>query len=167
MREVEVGSGKALLVKQLGVFSAIGHKCTHYGAPLVKGTQCIACCAIRSFLLTLVCMSIGVHVEHTTTLKALDTLLAKDQCFYLVYPSICIKEHISAHFDSIGHQSCKRLMKEKHPWCTNLRTFRSFSKTKVVQRDSFVTMFYTMLKNYFESLPIVSSAFNMYCCLSS
>ncbi|XP_071789425.1 apoptosis-inducing factor 3-like [Asterias amurensis] len=40
MREVEVGSGKALLVKQLGVFSAIGHKCTHYGAPLVKGVLC-------------------------------------------------------------------------------------------------------------------------------
>ncbi|XP_022104629.1 apoptosis-inducing factor 3-like [Acanthaster planci] len=37
MREVEVGQGKALLINQLGEFSAIGHKCTHYGAPLIKG----------------------------------------------------------------------------------------------------------------------------------
>ncbi|XP_041457152.1 apoptosis-inducing factor 3-like isoform X2 [Lytechinus variegatus] len=40
MREVDVGKGKALLVKELGEFSAIGHKCTHYGAPLVKGALC-------------------------------------------------------------------------------------------------------------------------------
>ncbi len=40
MREVDVGSGKALLVKQHGIFSAIGHKCTHYGAPLIKGVLC-------------------------------------------------------------------------------------------------------------------------------
>ncbi|XP_065843953.1 apoptosis-inducing factor 3-like [Oscarella lobularis] len=38
MRQVELsGGGKALLVYQNGVYSAIGHKCTHYGAPLVKG----------------------------------------------------------------------------------------------------------------------------------
>ncbi|XP_077995497.1 apoptosis-inducing factor 3-like isoform X2 [Glandiceps talaboti] len=40
MREVDVGPGKALLIKELGAFSAIGHKCTHYGAPLVKGVLC-------------------------------------------------------------------------------------------------------------------------------
>lgn len=41
MREVDVGKkGKALLVKELGEFSAVGHKCTHYGAPLVKGALC-------------------------------------------------------------------------------------------------------------------------------
>ena len=28
---------KVLLVHQAGKFSAVGHKCTHYGAPLVKG----------------------------------------------------------------------------------------------------------------------------------
>ncbi|XP_072013817.1 apoptosis-inducing factor 3-like [Amphiura filiformis] len=40
MKEVEIGKGKALLVKEFGEFSAIGHKCTHYGAPLVKGVLC-------------------------------------------------------------------------------------------------------------------------------
>ncbi|XP_005990326.1 apoptosis-inducing factor 3 isoform X2 [Latimeria chalumnae] len=37
MREVDVGVGKALLMKDNGEFYAIGHKCPHYGAPLVKG----------------------------------------------------------------------------------------------------------------------------------
>ena len=37
MREVEIGESKALVVRQNGQFSAIGHKCTHYGAPLAKG----------------------------------------------------------------------------------------------------------------------------------
>ncbi|XP_053329599.1 apoptosis-inducing factor 3 isoform X2 [Spea bombifrons] len=37
MREVDLGSGKALLIKQNGEYYAMGHKCPHYGAPLVKG----------------------------------------------------------------------------------------------------------------------------------
>ena len=37
MKEVEVGEGKALLVHQNGEWSALGAKCTHYGAPLSKG----------------------------------------------------------------------------------------------------------------------------------
>lgn len=37
MREVDLGCGKALLVKEGGEFYALGHKCPHYGAPLVKG----------------------------------------------------------------------------------------------------------------------------------
>uniref|UniRef100_A0A8C8HF78 Rieske domain-containing protein n=1 Tax=Oncorhynchus tshawytscha TaxID=74940 RepID=A0A8C8HF78_ONCTS len=37
MREVDLGSGRALLIKEHGEFSAMGHKCPHYGAPLVKG----------------------------------------------------------------------------------------------------------------------------------
>ncbi|XP_036454353.1 apoptosis-inducing factor 3 isoform X2 [Colossoma macropomum] len=37
MREVDLGAGRALLIKEHGEFSAIGHKCPHYGAPLVKG----------------------------------------------------------------------------------------------------------------------------------
>lgn len=37
MREVDIGDSKALVVKQNGELSAIGHKCTHYGAPLVNG----------------------------------------------------------------------------------------------------------------------------------
>ena len=37
MREVDIGDFKALLVRQDGEFSAVGPKCTHYGAPLVKG----------------------------------------------------------------------------------------------------------------------------------
>ncbi len=38
MLEVNVGDGgKALLIRQDGKFTAIGNKCTHYGAPLAKG----------------------------------------------------------------------------------------------------------------------------------
>ena len=37
MKEVEVGEGKVLLVHQNGEWSAVGAKCTHYGAPLSKG----------------------------------------------------------------------------------------------------------------------------------
>ena len=37
MKEVDLGQGKALLVYQDGEYSAIGHKCTHFGAPLAKG----------------------------------------------------------------------------------------------------------------------------------
>uniref|UniRef100_G3P456 AIF family member 3 n=1 Tax=Gasterosteus aculeatus aculeatus TaxID=481459 RepID=G3P456_GASAC len=37
MREVDLGSGRALLIKEHGEFSAMAHKCPHYGAPLVKG----------------------------------------------------------------------------------------------------------------------------------
>ena len=39
MREVQVGEGKALLVRSEGEFNAIGPKCTHFGAPLVKGSM--------------------------------------------------------------------------------------------------------------------------------
>uniref|UniRef100_A0A7N6BL94 Rieske domain-containing protein n=1 Tax=Anabas testudineus TaxID=64144 RepID=A0A7N6BL94_ANATE len=35
--KVDLGSGRALLIKEHGEFSAMGHKCPHYGAPLVKG----------------------------------------------------------------------------------------------------------------------------------
>ncbi|XP_068623430.1 apoptosis-inducing factor 3 [Battus philenor] len=38
MKVFEIGEeGKVLLVKQKGEFSAVGTKCTHYGAPLVSG----------------------------------------------------------------------------------------------------------------------------------
>lgn len=37
MREVELRWGKVLLLKEGGEFHALGHKCPHYGAPLVKG----------------------------------------------------------------------------------------------------------------------------------
>ncbi|MEE6469212.1 hypothetical protein FKM82_008539 [Ascaphus truei] len=37
MREFEVGGHPILLVKSNGAFSAVGSKCTHYGAPLSKG----------------------------------------------------------------------------------------------------------------------------------
>lgn len=40
MKEVEFesGLGKALLVRDKGEFSAIGPKCSHFGAPLIKGS---------------------------------------------------------------------------------------------------------------------------------
>lgn len=40
MKVVDLGGdegGKVLLVKQKGKISALGTKCTHYGAPLVNG----------------------------------------------------------------------------------------------------------------------------------
>lgn len=43
MREVDLGTGRALLIKEHGEFSAIGHKCPHYGAPLVKGEPLCPC----------------------------------------------------------------------------------------------------------------------------
>lgn len=39
MKTFELGDhGKVLVVKQHGMFKAVGHKCTHYGAPLVTGS---------------------------------------------------------------------------------------------------------------------------------
>ena len=38
MKEISVGNYKALLVRDQGEYSAIGPKCTHYGAPLAKGS---------------------------------------------------------------------------------------------------------------------------------
>ncbi|XP_014667880.1 PREDICTED: apoptosis-inducing factor 3-like isoform X2 [Priapulus caudatus] len=40
MKQVEVGDGKVLLIREDGAFHAIGSKCSHYGAPLVKGALC-------------------------------------------------------------------------------------------------------------------------------
>ena len=40
MREVDVGEGKVLLVREKGEYYAVGNKCTHYGAPLAKGALC-------------------------------------------------------------------------------------------------------------------------------
>ena len=37
MREVDIGPGKILVVKDQGKFYAMGNKCSHYAAPLVKG----------------------------------------------------------------------------------------------------------------------------------
>ncbi|XP_018429030.1 PREDICTED: apoptosis-inducing factor 3-like, partial [Nanorana parkeri] len=37
MREIEVQGSSILLVKNNGTFSAVGNKCSHYGAPLSKG----------------------------------------------------------------------------------------------------------------------------------
>lgn len=41
MKEYAIGEhGKVLLIKENGEYSAIGTKCTHYGAPLVNGVLC-------------------------------------------------------------------------------------------------------------------------------
>lgn len=37
MREVEVDNRPVLIVREEGKYYAVGSKCTHYGAPLVKG----------------------------------------------------------------------------------------------------------------------------------
>ena len=37
MKEVEIEEKKVLVVHQNGAWSALGGKCTHYGAPLAKG----------------------------------------------------------------------------------------------------------------------------------
>lgn len=40
MRQIDLGDGKALLVKDNGKFFAVGPKCSHFGAPLHKGAYC-------------------------------------------------------------------------------------------------------------------------------
>lgn len=40
MKSFDIEGGKVLLVNQKGVLSAIGTKCSHYGAPLEKGALC-------------------------------------------------------------------------------------------------------------------------------
>ena len=37
MKTIDIGDGKALLVRENGQYFAVGHKCTHYGAPLSTG----------------------------------------------------------------------------------------------------------------------------------
>lgn len=37
MKEVQVEGQKVLLAKDQGTYYAVSAKCTHYGAPLVKG----------------------------------------------------------------------------------------------------------------------------------
>ena len=40
MKEVPVGNDKVLLIKDKNnTFYAVGNKCSHYGAPLVKGVR--------------------------------------------------------------------------------------------------------------------------------
>ncbi|TNN26444.1 Apoptosis-inducing factor 3 [Liparis tanakae] len=58
MREVDVGGGRALLIKEHGEFSAMAHKCPHYGAPLVKGESCVCVCVC-----VCVCMCVCVCAE--------------------------------------------------------------------------------------------------------
>ncbi len=43
MMEVEVGEHNVLLVRCDGVYSAISNQCTHYGAPLSKGSSLPIC----------------------------------------------------------------------------------------------------------------------------
>lgn len=38
IKEFKIGAGKVLLTKYNGVLSAVGAKCTHYGAPLITGS---------------------------------------------------------------------------------------------------------------------------------
>ena len=40
MKAFDIEGGKVLLVNQKGKLSAIGSKCSHYGAPLEKGALC-------------------------------------------------------------------------------------------------------------------------------
>ena len=50
MREVEVGKGKVLVVRDGSEFYALGNKCSHYSAPLVKGTLHIALLFIYTYM---------------------------------------------------------------------------------------------------------------------
>ena len=37
MKVFDLGEGKVLIAKEKGELHAIGHKCSHYGAPLING----------------------------------------------------------------------------------------------------------------------------------
>ena len=93
-------------------------------------------------------------------------VIVKDQSSHLVYLNICIKQHTCENLSSIGHRSCEIIMKEKTPLphkvvCfqmldfetsksnfefskSNLWKITSFSKSLLLQRELFLTMFYTV-----------------------
>ena len=92
--------------------------------------------------------------------------MVKDQSLHLLYLNICIKLQTCENFSSIGHRSCGITMKEKTPLSyefvcflmldfetsssksevtkSNSWKITSFSKTMLLQREPFLTMFYTI-----------------------
>ena len=100
------------------------------------------------------------------SLKTLDTI---GNCLRPVF-SLAVSQHMHkitnmGNLSSIGHRSCEIIMKEKTPLSyevvcfqildfetsssksevskSNSRKITSFSKTKLLQREPFLTMFYT------------------------
>ena len=93
-------------------------------------------------------------------------VIVKDQSSHLVYLNICIKQQTCENLSSIGRQSCEIIMKEKihlshEIVCFQMLDFKtsnskievlkynswkitSFSKTTLLQRELFLTMFYTI-----------------------
>ena len=106
--------------------------------------------------------SIIYNVCNNLGLETLDTI---GNCQRPVYLNICIKQRTCENLSSIGRRSCEILMKEKTPLphevvCFQMLDFEtsnsklevsksnswritSFSKTMSLQREPFLTMFYT------------------------
>ena len=93
-------------------------------------------------------------------------VIVKDQSSHLVYLNICIKYQNCENLSLIGCRSCKIIVKEKTPLSnrvvcfqmldfetsssksevskSNLWNITSLSKTSSLQREPFLTMFYTI-----------------------
>ena len=65
--------------------------------------------------------------KYNTIKRHWHMVIVKDQYSHLVYPNI--NTQISENLGSIGHQISRKLLKKKHPCCTNLCAFRCLSKT--------------------------------------
>ena len=102
------------------------------------------------------------------TLKAADTfgiIAVTDQYSHLVYPKICIQKQICEIVCSIDHRSCKRVMNQENTLVAQLYVLSDaykrlqlidwettlFSKTMLLQKEPFPTMFYTIIS--FPLLP--------------
>ena len=77
------------------------------------------------------------RLKKNITLKTLDTF-GNCQRPHLVNSNMGIKQQTCENFGSIVYQSCKRIMKEKHPYCTHLCAFRCI----IIKGFSWIEAFY-------------------------
>ena len=73
-----------------------------------------------------------------------------------MYPNIWIEYEICENFDSIGYQSCKRIMKEKKYPCCNLCGFRRLNMGLDLKSSNIWVRSDLFLKNYVTSERAVS-----------
>ena len=92
--------------------------------------------------------TIGSFKRHWTPL-----VIVIDQYSHVVYPNVCMKNQTCENLGSIGHQSCKRIMKEKtQSWhnfvCFQMHfiTINYFISQKLCypRREQFLTMLNTL-----------------------
>lgn len=107
MMEVEVGHHNVLLTRCEGRFSAIGNQCTHYGAPLSKGTS--ATCHMDFF-------SVYLHLEQ----------LSPD-CCSTVYLFGCVSVSRSPHRPHSALPVARRLFQRPNRGSRGISWYRQFT----------------------------------------